>query len=147
MKNYKALKKAGKGRQRLTRHLQRLCADVAVDMAEDIRPGTEVVVGKVEYKVIEYQSHIGSLKTIAAVAMEDYGPEEYAIVNGQPGSGYYMHGDFSTHIMVAPAKTFVHFARNLSSIAKAFAVEQEATVSILQEAFARLREIAESEQA
>ena len=58
------LREYGEERVRLTKHLQKVLAEVAEAIASPLEDGSSVQVGKYRIFVKEYQSNIGSYKTL-----------------------------------------------------------------------------------
>ena len=154
----KELKKKGAERVRLTRQLQDMLLQVAEDIANSVPLGTEVVVDGVCYRTHQYNSNIGSFRTVVVVDPQSErvddgfrtGPEwenipltTRAIDTAAPGSEYYLHGDFGRVVRVATRDEFLHFANHLPEIVRAFEVKEDAVIDSLRSAFEKLRKLAE----
>ena len=154
----KELKKKGAERVRLTKQLQEILLQVAEDIAASVPLGTEVVVDGVCYRTHQYNSNIGSFRTVVVVdpwseRVDDgfrTGPEWEnipltfrAIDNEPPGSEYYLHRDYGRVVRVATRDEFLHFANHLPEIVRAFEAKEDAVIAELRSAFEKLRKLAE----
>ncbi len=154
----KILREKGAERVRLTKQLQDILLQVAENIANSVPLGTEVVVDGVCYRTHQYNSNIGSFRTVVVVdpwserVDDDFrsGPEcenipltFRAIDTAAPGSEYYLHGDFGRVVRVATRDELLHFANHLPEIVRAFEAKEDAIIEELREAFERLRKLAE----
>ena len=154
----KELLKKGEERKRLTKQLQDMLLQVAEDIAASVPLGTEVVVDGVCYRTHQYNSNIGSFRTVVVVdpqserVDDDFrsGPEWEnipltfrAIDNEPPGSEYYLHRDFNCVVRVATRDEHLHFANHLPEIVRAFEAKEEAVIDSLRSAFEKLRKLAD----
>ncbi len=144
------LREYGEERVRLTKHLQKVLAEVAEAIASPLEEGASVQVGKYRIFVKEYQSNIGSYKTLTISDTEEpgyseaydiafYGPFGRAITDiALPGNSRYLYGDFHCVVTVASRQEFLFFANHLEEVIKSFQAEQEKIVDVLRKALMRL---------
>ena len=138
------LREYGEERVRLTKYLQKVLAEVAEAIASPLEDGSSVQVGKCRIFVKEYQSNIGSYKTLTISDTEDDGevfckPFGRAITDiALPGNSRYLHGDFHCVVTVASRQEFLFFANHLEEVIKSFQAEQEKIVDVLRKALMRL---------
>ncbi len=149
------LREYGEERVRLTKHLQKVLAEVAEAIASPLEEGASVQVGKYRIFVKEYQSNIGSYKTltISDTESDTEAPEYDYMYDGEvfckpfgraitdialPGNSRYLHGDFHCVVTVASRQEFLFFANHLEEVIKSFQAEQEKIVDVLRRALMRL---------
>lgn len=136
------LRRRGEERRRLTTQLAELVGKVADTIADTTPVGTAVRVGGKTYEVVQQRSHLGG-KTFLAVALEHHGGREHKVItNREPGSEFYLHGDFHAKVGVADRDNFLFFANHLPEIVRGFEAEEEKAIAALRSAFERLREVA-----
>lgn len=139
------LREYGEERVRLTKHLQKVLAEVAEAIASPLEDGSSVQVGKYRIFVKEYQSNIGSYKTLTISDDYMYDGEVFCKPFGRaitdialPGNSRYLHGDFHCVVTVASRQEFLFFANHLEEVIKSFQAEQEKIVDVLRKALMRL---------
>jgi len=145
------LREYGEERVRLTKYLQKVLAEVAEAIASPLEDGSSVQVGKYRIFVKEYQSNIGSYKTLTISDTEapeydyTYDGEVFCKPFGRaitdialPGNSRYLYEDFHCVVTVASRQEFLFFANHLEEVIKSFQAEQEKIVDVLRKALMRL---------
>ena len=146
MKSLNSLIEKGKERVRLTKQLQKVLAQVAEDMADALDEGVSIRIDDYKIFVREYESNIGTYKTIVFSSFDDDNCEWSlgAITDLTiPGEFVYLHNDFRCTVHVAPRNVFLYFANHLDKIVKEFELKQDAIIKSLRDALEKLNTLAD----
>ena len=146
MKSLNSLIEKGKERVRLTKQLQKVLAQVAEDMADALDEGVSIRIDDYKIFVREYESNIGTYKTIVFSSFDDDNCEWLlgAITDLTiPGEFVYLHNDFRCTVRVAPRNVFLYFANHLDKIVKEFELKQDAIIKSLRDALEKLNTLAD----
>lgn len=145
----------GEERKRLTAQLAELVGNVANEIASSVPVGTEVRVTYDEhknnpsYQVLRVIRRSSNLDSEVFLAIEDL-DEDYGFIekvfdpDEEPGSSYYLHGDFTTTIEVASRKEYLWFANHLPLIIAAFEAEEQKVIDALRQGFEALKRLVEA---
>ncbi len=140
-----SLVEKGKERVRLTRQLQQVLSRVAEDMANALDERVSIRIDDYKIFVREYESNIGTYKTIVFSSFDDDNCEWLlgAITDLTiPGEFVYLHNDFRCTVRVAPRNVFLYFANHLDKIVKEFELKQDTIIESLKGALAKLEDFA-----
>jgi len=148
VRNYtKELEKKGAERKRLTEQLQSMLYDVAVKIADTVPLEAIVKVDGITYKTVRHCSNLDCFDTVGIVTEDPFygGAEVVRVIDSghEPGTSYYLHRDFNCKVPVATRQQFLNFANSLPEIVRAFEAKEDEIINSLQDAFAKLRKLAE----